>query len=433
MDEEKKIEEENLDENSEKSEEEPQKTENNDEKIEIRIKEEDTKPAEEHKKHKIGKKVRSENVVIVLGIIVIVVLLVNTVMSAITISKLKEKIGDAKEFSKPVPVNLFVIRDNTCNDCFDVSSIIEEVKKSNVEIINEENIDIKSGKAKEFIGKYLIGKIPAIVVEVNGNISKLESLRTIFDIRDNALIFTKALPPYIDVQTGEVKGRVSVTKLIDSECKDCPNLEQLILQLKQAGIVLSSDKEVDIKTEQGKSILTKYNIKKVPTIILSKDAVDYELIKTNWNSLGVISEDGSYILTTINPPYRDITTNEIKGLVELTYITDRSCSECYNVSEHKLILTNQRAFALAITKETSVDISTKEGKELINNYNITSVPTVLLSKEASAYPSLISVWRNVGSVEKDGILIFRNLDLMQGKYKDLSKNEIIEPKQETVN
>ena len=161
--------------------------------------------------------------------------------------------------------------------------------------------------------------------------------------------------------------------------------------------------------------------------------MDYELIKTNWNSLGVISEDGSYILTTINPPYRDITTNEIKGLVELTYITDRSCSECYNVSEHKLILTNQRAFALAITKETSVDISTKEGKELINNYNITSVPTVLLSKEASAYPSLISVWRNVGSVEKDGILIFRNLDLMQGKYKDLSKNEIIEPKQETVN
>ena len=52
------------------------------------------------------------------------------------------------------------------------------------------------------------------------------------------------------------------------------------------------------------------------------------------------------------------------------------------------------------------------------------MPTIILSKEASAYPRLTAVWKDVGTVEEDGTYIFRKTELM-GVSKDLETGSLI--------
>ena len=379
-----------------------------------------------HKEHETRHKPEGNanlwNVIIILGIIVGIVLIINLFVTSKSINKLSEKITEAKDSAKPVDITLLVIKDDKCTDCFDISQIIEAIKKENVNIKSEETAILGSENAKELIEKYSITRIPAMIVK--GDTSKLEFLKSAFVLKDDAFIFNNAIPPYSD-KDGNIKGRIAVTKIIDSSCKICSSVEPLIAQLKQNSIAIATEKEYDISSTDGKALLNKYSIKKVPTIILSSDAGEYEIIKNAWPQIGVIAADGSYVMGSVSPPYRDIASNDIMGLVEMTYLTDKACVKCYNVSEHRTIIANPRGFNVYLSNETYVDISEPAGKEIITQYNITQVPTILISKEASYYQGLISAWAQVGSVEKDGTLVFRQVAVMQGTYKDLVKNEIV--------
>ena len=154
---------------------------------------------------------------------------------------------------------------------------------------------------------------------------------------------------------------------------------------------------------------------------MSPDAKNYNTITDVWNEVGSIEEDGSFVLRRISPPYKDLKTNEIKGLVKLILVSDTSCKDCYDVTKQKLALERLRIF---IISEQTIDIDTKDGKDLIEKYKITKVPTILLSQEAVDYSQFDLIWSSVGDVSSDGTLVFRSVEVM-GTYKDLSQNKII--------
>ena len=49
----------------------------------------------------------------------------------------------------------------------------------------------------------------------------------------------------------------------------------------------------------------------------------------------------------------------------------------------------------------------EDGKELINKYNIKTIPTVIIAKEARGYPGFIEAFKEVGTEEDDGTFVFR--------------------------
>ncbi len=102
--------------------------------------------------------------------------------------------------------------------------------------------------------------------------------------------------------------------------------------------------------------------------------------------------------------------------VMVTYLTDMSCSECYDVNINSEILRGQ--FGLKLT-ESYVDAGSDEGQELINKYKITRYPTFILSSDAMDSELLSNVWASVGSVESDGALVFRVPELFEteGNYQ----------------
>jgi len=124
--------------------------------------------------------------------------------------------------------------------------------------------------------------------------------------------------------------------------------------------------------------------------------------------------------------YIDLATGEAMGLVDVTYLIDSSCSDCYDVAKQKQIIENN--FGVTIKSEQTVDARSTSGRALIDKYSIAQAPTVIISSEVSAYEALTQAWRQVGSIEDDGTYVFRQNAALGGViYKNLDTGEIIRP------
>lgn len=372
-----------------------------------------------HHKKNASKKLNLENVFIGLTILLGIVVIINIAITVGLNKDIKKSSDEAKEKLKPANIQLYIIKNSKCADCFDVSVLQSYMKTLNVNITKESTLDFSAKEAKDLITKYQIKKVPAVIVA--GEIEKVnvEGMEKVND----ALVLADIGAPYTDATTGKIEGRVTLSILKDADCAKCNDLKNLISQLKAAGIKISQEKNVLSNTDEGKNLINKYNIGFIPTLILSKDATAYPIIQEAWPQVGSKETDGSYVLRLVNPPYINLTTGKLRGLVSVVYMADKSCTECYNVSVHREILASPQSFAVKLEKEETIDIDSAKGKDLIVKYNITQVPTVILSDEISAYPSTPAL-KQFFSVEKDGYYVFRK-DSVVGNYRDLTTNQIV--------
>ena len=110
-------------------------------------------------------------------------------------------------------------------------------------------------------------------------------------------------------------------------------------------------------------------------------------------------------------------------------IVDTSCKECFNASVYPEVF--EQALSLKIKNVKTVDTNSTSGKTLVSKYNIEMVPTIILSKDASLYPVMEQVWPQLGTQEKDGSYVLRNVGLLGSalqqkiSYKNLSSGEVI--------
>ncbi|MFA6048992.1 MAG: hypothetical protein WC792_03545 [Candidatus Micrarchaeia archaeon] len=342
-------------------------------------------------------------------------------------SALDAKIAGLAPIAPVLPkIQITVLAASSCTDCFDLSGNVSEAKSAGVNVTEEKKVEYDSAEGKALVSKYSIKKVPAFVItgETSGASLALSDLGT--RASDGAIVFDKQAPVYIDTATGEAKGRVAVTLLQDSSCGDCAEYSSIIGQLSASGVKISNTTRVEYSDEAGKRIISQYNISKVPSIILSKGAADYEFLAAGWSNVGDVAADGSLVLRKNTPPYRDVARDEIAGRVKVVYLSDESCKECYDPSMHKPILIG---FGLKVVDEKNESVQSSEGKLLVSKYNVTAVPTILVSPDAAEYGQFMQVWAQVGSVEKDGWLVFREVGTaLQGKagvYKDLSTGKQI--------
>ncbi|MBI2655825.1 hypothetical protein HYX06_05395 [Candidatus Woesearchaeota archaeon] len=375
-----------------------------------------------HSTHHINKKNKLDILLIVAAVLG-VILIINIFLAFGINQNLKKNIEAAKEAARPAKIQLTLIKNSKCADCFDASVLVDYVKSQKIELLNEKAIEFNSNEAKELISKYKIEKIPSILI--TGELEKLNLDG--FDKIQDALVLSQINPPYTDAASGKVKGRVSLKLVKDESCVKCDNMEALIGQINLAGIKLGENKNISASSQEGKALIAKYKIGFVPTIVLSEDAGEYAIIQQAWPSIGTKEKD-AYVLRTVYPPFINLTTGQLRGLIDIIYLTDNSCADCYNVSFHKSVLTSQQSFAMAIGNEKTADISSAEGEDLVSKYSITQVPTVILSSEAGVYPSSTGL-AQFFSIEKDNSYVFRQPSVV-GAYKDLTTNSIVKPQQE---
>lgn len=105
---------------------------------------------------------------------------------------------------------------------------------------------------------------------------------------------------------------------------------------------------------------------------------------------------------------------------EVTYIIDNNCVTCYDVTVNEKILT--QGYGITVTGKKMVQFDSAEGKALVSKYKIAKIPTFITSSNASKSANLVGVWPQVGTVESDGTLVFRNTEVLQGNYELILAN-----------
>jgi thiol-disulfide isomerase/thioredoxin len=362
---------------------------------------------------------------ILLGIVLILFTFYNVLQISSFNNVLDKQIIEAKESTRPAEIQLMSISASSCEDCYDISTAISIIESTGANITERSEFDFSSQEGEDIIRRYSIEKIPTVIIagEINKSSSLNLKLKQMGEERDNAFVFTKQEPIFIDAGTGNIRGRISLTHITKEDCDKCVDLGPLIQQLESSGLIFKEKKTLNFDSPEGKELINKYGIEKIPVMILDKEAEVYPNIVDNWQNLGSIEDDGSYVMQPLTPPYYSIEEKKVKGLVKMTLLLDKSCDECYNPSQvHTPIL---QRMGLVAESEEKIDISDPTGQELIEKYSIEQIPTILLEGDVEEYPVLVNAWKGVGTQEPDGVYVFRKIDLLQQTYKNLLTNEII--------
>ena len=213
---------------------------------------------------------------------------------------------------------------------------------------------------------------------------------------------------------------LEIIKLVSSECKDCFDIELFVTGLKDLNVKITNEKIVYINSLESLALINKYNIDKAPALIISGETSKSN-IKNELESAGTRVSD-VILITAPVPVYINLADKEIVGRVAMINIFDRTCTECYNISISRQIL--QNGFGIVLVNETTYDINSVEGRMILDKYNVTAVPTFLISPQADAYENLNQVWGQVGTIEKDGWYVFRNIGILNVPYKNITTTTI---------
>ena len=365
-----------------------------------------------HKPHKGFFQQNSSSIFGILLVLLFILFVVNSVYLVSISNEVEKKSSEARDAARPAVLQTILINPpSECPGC----SVKEAENTLNIFNITSQK-EMKSEEANDLIAKYKIKMLPALLV-----FGELERTKVQFTKVEDAFVVTPLSAPYYDLEKKSVRGLVEMTIIEPDNCEECFSLDQFVSVVKQQVHVVKTTK---VKEADAAVFAAKYNITELPALLLSEEAALYPTFKIGWEKFANIDEDGTFVLKEVNPPYKDLASGKIKGLVTATYIADSSCKECYPVKNHQQILTKNLGVKLVQEKELDV----KDADALLIKYNITKVPTVIISPEIKEYKADV-VLRQVGTYETDGSFVFRSVELM-GTYKDLMSGKVIAQKKE---
>jgi hypothetical protein len=222
------------------------------------------------------------------------------------------------------------------------------------------------------------------------------------------------LPPPLPVRTLLLQNR--------NTCPDCYSIEHYVGELND-----SIPLQAEFVPEEQQSLFAS---PRLPAIAFNATFAQYDLLE-GWYSVGynITIPDGPYaglwyVLPTLNAPYVETNTSRVRGRVVVTFITYEACSECYDVMTVRKYLNASR---ITPYREVSVDAASSLGKSLLRQYNISTVPTILMDAEAAQYPNLMPGWNIVGTIESDGTFVLRDLTRLNVTYYDLAHKKLMKP------
>lgn len=254
----------------------------------------------------------------VLSVLFFVSLVIGAVAFGQTNALLNEKMAENEEATRPAELELTIIQDLKCEDCFDLQILVEDIQKQNVKIVAEEAVDVLSEKGQELVEKFNIKQVPTLII--SGELDKELSLKniwpTIGEVMDKTFVLRQIGTPYVELDSGEVHGRVSLTILTDTSCTECydPTVHKGILQ--RYGWPTNSQEVIDRQDAAGQALIQKYNIELMPTIILEGDIDAYQALKQLWPIVGTIEADGAYVFregVKQMGAYKNLNTGQVIG------------------------------------------------------------------------------------------------------------------------
>ncbi len=215
--------------------------------------------------------------------------------------------------------------------------------------------------------------------------------------------------------------KIQLLAIIDPSCTACADFSTIAQELPQDRFAVTDQARLDWQTTEAQALVQRYGLQSVPALVITGE-VDRPAAAEFFAAAGLAVENGSVIRSGI-PPFRDLKTGSLVGMVSLTLLNDSTCAACYDADVNKAVLQN---FGIAVQSARIFDVASSEGKALLAAYNVTKVPAMVLSPDAQAYGKFLQVWSQVGTVESDGFLVLRSPEVL-GTYRDLASGQVVTP------
>lgn len=226
----------------------------------------------------------------------------------------------------------------------------------------------------------------------------------------------------------EAKRPANITLAIikDSSCADCADITPIIDAIKKTNSKITSEEIFQSNSQGAKDLIAEFGIKKLPSFILRGELNKNADVAKLLSQIGEI-KNNTFVFTYAVAPYLDLASNSVKGKVAVTFITDKTCTECYDINPFKQILANN--LGMVNPSVITLDKSDKAAQALIKKYKIEAAPMFVLTGEISEYPNLTGIWLEIGTLEKDGTYVLRDIKKVNPNliYRDLITGKIVRP------
>ena len=103
-------------------------------------------------------------------------------------------------------------------------------------------------------------------------------------------------PPYRDLVQNKITGMAELIMITDESCTECYDVTINKRIIEGMGVVIDKESTFDVNSAEGKKLISKYNISKVPAILISPEAREYKTLVNAWRQVGSIEEDGWFVM-----------------------------------------------------------------------------------------------------------------------------------------
>lgn len=228
-------------------------------------------------------------------------------------------VAKAEEAARPVAIDITVIVPSVeaCAACQSMDGLLNVLKSQPVDVEQEETVFADDEVGKAFVDSLGLERLPALIVTGDVTNPKLASFVSSYGVvKDGVLIAASPVPPYYQVDEAKVVGEVEAVYITDARCADCydPSVHEKILT-RMFGLHVSVARAVDITSVEGAALRRTYEIKTVPTVLLSPAAAAYASLVAVWPNVGDTASDGWYIFRRNDlmgvVVYKDLATGQV--------------------------------------------------------------------------------------------------------------------------
>lgn len=218
---------------------------------------------------------------------------------------------------------------------------------------------------------------------------------------------------------------IEIVSIVSPNCASCYNLAGLIASLSEnPKVKITNPRTVDVGSTEGVALVNQYQLTRSPAFIIRGQTAKLLASVPGLKSFGQLQND-AFVGSNVPAPYAELTTGKIRGTFEATYITEKSCQECYDPTINRQALAQ---LGMTPATEKTVDRTDPDGQKLVKQYALTSTPTMILTGDLAAYVGFDTLWtNNVGTIEPDGVYVFRTAQDRMGTYYDLTTKKVVTP------
>jgi hypothetical protein len=258
--------------------------------------------------------------IVILNIVAIVLLNNRIAAQEAAQTSVQAPVQQAKE---PTPaaalpvVRTVVLEDSArCSGCFDIGEYVTALNGSiSMQIEHadpSETVLFASGRLPALAFNQSLALYPTLVQnwESTGNIVTIPNGK----YAGTWYVLPTLNPPYLNLSSNKVQGKVTATYLTMVSCKTCFDVHTLKNDLENFRLTPFTERSIDAQSTEGKALITKYHIDAVPTLLLDKEADVYPGLQPGWSVVGTIESDGTYVLRDLkrlNVTFYDLGKQEL--------------------------------------------------------------------------------------------------------------------------